>query len=276
MNKIALIFISLVFGIFFSGCFSFITDAIKQSKLAKEQEEVDCAKFERANLAKLEKKMDIYEKNQSEITIIDESKGILSNKYSKEFYCSVLEVTNSYPPETKSFAVNNGGFNDFSVKITKEAYSAQKIKEGEVIEKDVKITVYTLDKISIVKYQDYVYKADSLYIKKMRNVYAAHAKSFRRNLPCFDMNRKTYCDGDLVYVLGNDIMLRVVESGYGTVNYKLYLYVRGEPIAEASHTFMKYFQMNPPEVIGNHDLKKDEVPPARDLELNDIKTFKAW
>lgn len=265
-----------MFGIFFSGCFSFITDAIKQSKLAKEQEEVDCAKFERANLAKLEKKMDIYEKNKSEITIIDESKGILSNKYSKEFYCSILEITNSYPPETKSFAVNDGGFNDFSVKVTKEAYSAQKIKEGKVIEKDMKITAYTLDKISVVKYQDYVYKADSLYIKKMRNVYATHAKSFRRNLPCFDMNRKTYCDGDLVYVLGNDIMLRVVESGYGMVSYKLYLYVRGEPIAEASHTFMKYFQMNPPEVIGNHDLKKDEVPPARDLKLDDIKTFKAW
>ncbi len=275
MNNIALIFTSLVFGIFFSGCFSFMSDAIKQSNLAKEQEEIDCANFERANWAKLEKKMDIYEKNKSKITIIDESKGILSNEYSKEFYCSVLEITNTHTPETKSFSVNDGGFNDFSVKVTREAYSAQKIKEGKVIEKDIKVTAYTLDKISIVKYQDYVYKADSLYIKKMRNVYEQHEKSFRRNLPCFDMNRKTYCDGDLVIVLNNDIMLRVVESGYGTVSYKLYLY-KDKPIAEASHTFMKYFQMSPPEVTGNHDLKKDEVPSARDLKLNDIKTFRAW
>lgn len=166
MNKIALIFISLLFGILFSGCFSFIADAIKQSKLAKEQEEIDCAKFERANLAKLEKKMDIYEKNKSQITIIDESKGILSNKYSKEFYCSVLEITNSYPPETKSFAVNDSGFNDFSVKVTKEVHNAQMVKESEIIKKDIIIPSYIPEKISIVKYQDYVYKADSLYIKK--------------------------------------------------------------------------------------------------------------
>lgn len=289
MNKTALIFISLVFGILFSGC-SWITQAIDRNR----SENKICEIFSNIDFVFIKnggivngytyktlnnvKYSDILQPMFYDVTILNYDSGIVAWRDSdktSEVYCPKLKILNT-EKETKTFSVNDGGFNDFSVKVTKKAYSAQKIKKGKVIEKDIKVTAYTLDKISIVKYQDYVYKADSLYIKKMRNVYATHAKSFRRNLPCFDMNRKTYCDGDLVIVLNNDIMLRVVESGYGMVSYKLYLYVRDEPIAEASHTFMKYFQMNPPEVTGNHDLKKDGVPPARDLKLNDIKTFKAW
>lgn len=289
MNKIALIFISLVFGILFSGC-SWITQAIdrnrSENKICEIFSNIDFAfiknggvvngyTYKTLNNVKYD---DILQPMFYDVTIINYDSGIVAWRDSdktSEVYCPKLKILNT-EKETKSFAVNDSGFNDFSVKVTKEVHNAQMIKESEIIKKDIIIPSYIPDKISIVKYQDYVYKADSLYIKKMRNVYEQHAKSFRRNLPCFDMNRKTYCDGDLVYVLGNDIMLRVVESGYGMVSYKLYLYVRGEPIAEASHTFMKYFQMSPPEVTGNHDLKKDEVPPARDLKLDDIKTFKAW
>lgn len=275
MKKISLIFGILLCGVYFSGC-SWISELVDESKKTTEQEQKDCANFESANLAKLQNKMDTYKYYKRQINIIDETKGKLTNSRSKEFYCNVLESTKSYPPETKSFAVNGSGANDFSVKVTKNAHITQKVKEGEVIEKDIKITSYTPEKVSIVEFEKYIYKPDSLYIKKMRNQYARQEKIFRNKLPCFEMNRKSYCDGDLLKIYGVDIMLRVVEAGYGTVNYKLFIYTGSEPIAEAGYNFMRQFQMSPPEVIGNHDLKKYEVPSERTLQLDDIKTFKEW
>ena len=274
MKKIGLIFGVLLCGIYFSGC-SWISEMVNESKRATEQEKKDCYNFEIANLAKLQNKMYLYKTHKDRVEILDEQKGKLTNSRSKEFYCNVLEVI-STTSETKSFAINGGGANDFSVKVTKQSHEAQKVKEGEVIEKDIKITSYTPEKISVVEYEKYIYKPDSLYIKKMRNQYAREEKTFRNNLPCFEMNRKKYCDGDLVRVYGSDIMLRVVEAGYGTVNYKLYLYMNENPITVAGYEFMRQFEMSPPEVIGNHDFKQHEVPDERTLQLNDIKTFKEW
>ena len=283
MKKISQIVIVLLCGICFNGCLLFVSLSEK-SKQTKAQKEVDCANFEGANLAKLQKDMKTYESYKRKIKILDESKGKLSNNFSKEFYCNVLEVT-STTSETKSFAVNGSGSNDFNVKITKELYNAQKTKEGEVLEKDIKISAYSLEKVSGVYYDGYIYKPDSPYIKKIRDKYAKIKenleKTFRDNLPCFEMNRKKYCDGDLVTIWGGNgqAMLRVVESGYGTVRYELYYY-NGVPITKADYSVMEQFKMNPPEVIGNHDLKAQledgRAPLEYTLRLSDIKTFKEW
>ncbi|MGX2982812.1 hypothetical protein [Helicobacter sp. 23-1045] len=301
MKKISQIVSIALCGIFFSGCVELlysgialgvagivgagygINYAVEKSKKATAQEKIDCENFEGANLAKLEKDMIAYKSYKRNIKILDEKKGKLSNEFSDEFYCNVLEVTSTTASD-KLFAVNGGGVNDFSVKVTKELYTAQKTKEGKVIEKDIKITAYSLEKVSGVYYDGYIYKPDSLYIKKMRNQHENFKKNlennFRNNLPCFELNRKRYCDGDLVNIWGGMQMLRVVESGYGMVDYRLYLYGEGQPVIEASYDFMKQFKMNPPEVIGNHDLnrelEKSEVPSERTLRLSDIKTFKEW
>lgn len=294
MKKISQIVSIVLCGIFFCGCAELlysgialgvagivgagygINYAVEKSKKATAQEKIDCENFEKANLAKLQKDINSYESYKRNIKILDEKKGKLSNEFSDEFYCSVLEVTNKYPPETKTFAVNGNGSNDFSVKVTKEAFNVQKVKEGEIIDKDIIITKYIPEDISVVFHKGYIYKADSSYIKKLHNDYIQIERNFRNNLPCFDMNRKRYCDGDLVRVLGSVVMLRVTEAGYGTVNYRLYLYGGNSPIIEANYEYTQYFQMNPPEVIGNHDLKKYKVPEARTLKLDYINTFKEW
>ena len=302
MKKISQIVSIVLCGIFFSGCAELlysgialgvagivgagygINYAVEKSKKATAQEKIDCENFESANLAKLQKDIKSYESYKRNIKILDEKKGKLSNEFSDEFYCSVLEVTSTTVSD-KSFAVNGSGVNDFSVKITKELYNAQKVKEGEVIEKDIKITAYSLEKVSGVYYDGYIYKPDSPYIKKIRNQYENIKKdlkkNFRNNLPCFEMNRKTYCDGDLVNIWGGNgqAMLRVTKSSYGTVRYKLYLY-NGVPITEAHYEVMNQFEMNPPEVIGNHDLNAQlndgKAPLEYTLRLSDIKTFKEW
>ena len=292
MKKIGLIFSILLCGVYFSGC-SWISEAIERNDKEKEI----CEMFENIDLSFIKnnntikgyayKTLDnvkfenIINRNFYDTTILDYDNGILdwfdSRAWAKrnKLNCPKLKILNTHS-DTKSFAVNGSGVNDFNVKVTKEAHEAQKVKKGEIIEKDIKITSYTPEKVSIVEFEKYIYKPDSLYIKKMRNQYAREEKRFRNNLPCFEMNRKSYCDGDLVRVYGSDIMLRVVEAGYGTVNYKLYLYMNENPITVAGYEFMRQFEMSPPEVIGNHDLKKYEVPDERTLQLNDIKTFREW
>lgn len=293
MKKIVLAVVTaLVLGFGMSGC------GLKQ---LKQQEKNICDEFLAMDLANIKDGGNI--KNISldnvkyngwglfngweifyEAKIINYDSGIVMVKWNnyrwnnyetRELHCPKLKVLDT-TKETKSFTVNGGGSNDFSVKITKEAHITQLVKEGEVIKTDIIIPSYTPEKISVVEYKYYVYKADSPYIKKMRNSYAKIEQTFRNNLPCFEMNRKRYCDSDLVQVLGSNVMLRVVESGYGTVNYKVYFYNGKQPTAEVSYEFYNYFRMDPPEVIGNHDLKKDEVPSARDLKLIDIRTFKEW
>lgn len=283
--------IALIFGIFFSGCS--LVGLATQATNRNEGEQKICEIFAEMDFAfikngsiindsnhKTLNNTKVIDNNTDSVKILDYDNGIVEWHKSKRkkihtFKCPKLKVLDT-TKETKSFAVNGGGFNDFNAKVTKEAHITQLVKDGEVVKNDIVIPNYTLEKISIVDYKGYIYKADSLYIKKMRNAHASFEKTFRNNLPCFEMNRKRYCDSDLVQVLGNNVMLRVTESGYGTVNYKIYFYNGKQPIAEASYEFYNYFRMNPPEVIGNHDLKKDEVPSARDLRLIDIRTFKEW
>lgn len=303
MKKIALIFTSLTLGMLFSGC-ALSIEAIYRNINYNENQNKICEIFSDIDFAFIAndgtindsayktlivngatkktlnnvKFKDITKSTTYDSTIIDYKNGIVSwqdGKKTHKFNCPKLQVLNT-AKEPKSFAVNGGGFNDFEVKVTKEAHITQLVKDGEVIKKDIIIPSYKLEKLSVVKYKDYIYRADSPYIKTMRNAYAKIEQTFRNNLPCFEMNRKRYCDSDLVKVLGGNVMLRVIESGYGTVNYKIYFYNGEQPTAEVSYEFYNYFRMEPPEVIGNHDLKKDEVPSARDLRLIDIRTFKEW
>ena len=146
-----------------------------------------------------------------------------------------------------------------------------------MIEDDIKIANFKTEILNVARHNGFIYKADSAYIKKLDNDYNKLERTLRNNLPCFEMNRKTYCDGDFVIVWGSQIMLRVVESGYGQVKYALYLTNRatGAPITQADYSYTEQFHMNPPDVIGNYELEKHKVQKFL-LELDDIKTFKEW
>lgn len=214
---------------------------------------------------------------ENNATIIDYDKGLLKHpNIDKDIYCPKLKVLKS-TSETKSFAVNGGSKDDFNAKVTKKLHIAQKILDGKVIEDNIKIANFKTEILSVARHNGFIYKADSAYIKKLDNDYNKLERTLRNNLPCFEMNRKTYCDGDFVIVWGSQVMLRVIESGYGQVKYTLYLTNRatGAPIAQAHYSYTEQFHMNPPDVIGNYELEKHKVQKFL-LELDDIKTFKEW
>lgn len=279
MKRVALIIFSLLCGICFSGCF-LIKEAVNKSEKANKLEKQICENFEIFDYKNIKND---YTDNTSNVvlenntTIIDYDKGLLKNpNIDKDIYCPKLKVLKS-TSETKSFAVNGGGKDDFNAKVTKKLHIAQKILDGKVIEDDIKIANFAIEMLHIVKHNGFIYKADSPYIKKLDNDYNKLERTLRNNLPCFEMNRKTYCDGDFVIVWGSQIMLRVIESGYGQVKYTLYLTNRatGAPITQADYSHTEQFHMNPPDVIGNYELEKHKVQKFL-LELDDIKTFKEW
>ena len=279
MKRVALIIFSLLCGICFSGCF-LIKEAVNKSEKANKLEKQICENFEIFDYKNIKND---YTDNTSNVvlenntTIIDYNKGLLKNpNIDKDIYCPKLKVLKS-TSETKSFAVNGGGKDDFNAKVTKKLHIAQKILDGKVIEDDIKIANFAIEMLHIVKHNGFIYKADSAYIKKLDNDYNKLERTLRNNLPCFEMNRKAYCDGDFVIVWGSQIMLRVIESGYGQVKYKLYLTNRatGAPITQADYSYTEQFHMNPPDVIGNYELEKHKVQKFI-LQLDDIKTFKEW
>ena len=309
MKKLALAFIGLVVVLFQVGCatssycnanyaylipyaitivgpfiaYDGIAETVDKCKKNSETLKQACPAFEKYDRAK------ILHKNASfRHSIIDYEKGLISVSIDsvgfsegddKEVYCNKLKpkVLSS---ETKSFAVNGDGNYDFNVKITKEIISADKVKEGKVIEKGIKMTAYDMDSVKVIEYQGRIYQADSAFIanteKRLKDEYLKAERTLRDNLPCFESGGKAFCDGDLVRVLGSQLMIRVDKMSYGTVRYELYLYSNGSPITEASYTFLSHFRMNPPEVYGSHYLKEEVLPNPYLLSMDKVKTFKEW
>lgn len=305
MKNIVTILATLVIGIYLSGCatssycnanyaylpislfpFPFYERVIDSANNCKENAknlEQACRDFEQYDKAK------IQHKDESNLNAIikDYKKGLLSVQINtimneseyKDIYCNKLEPK-ILSSQTKSFAVNGNGSNDFQIKITKEIINAQKVKEGKVLEKDIKMTAYKIEPIEVITYKGTIYQANSSYInnlrEKLKNDYIRAEKTLRDKLPCFERSGKAYCDGDLVSIYNIPIMIRVDKAGYGTVRYELYFYQGGRPIAEANYDIQSAFRMNPPAVYANHNLKEEKLPNSHTLSVYEVKTFKEW
>lgn len=302
MKKLILALIVLIIGLFQCGCatssycnanyaylipfsifpptYSSIIDSVDNCKANARRLERACIDFEIYDKAKIQHKA---RKNLYSITVKNYEKGLISVSQQpngkKDIYCPKLEPK-IISSETKSFAVNGSGGNDFQVKITKEIINAQKVKEGKVLENDIKMTTYKIEPIEVITYKGTIYQANSSYIKnlqeKLKNDYLKAEKTLKDKLPCFERGGKAYCDGDLVSVYNIPIMIRVDKTGYGTVRYELYFYQANRPIAEANYDIQSAFRMNPPEVYANHNLKEEKLPDSHTLNVYEVKTFKEW
>ena len=122
MKRVALIIFSLLCGICFSGCF-LIKEAVNKTEKANKLEKQICENFEIFDYKNIKND---YTDNTSNVvlenntTIIDYDKGLLKNpNIDKDIYCPKLKALKS-TSETKSFAVNGGGKDDFNAKVTKK------------------------------------------------------------------------------------------------------------------------------------------------------------
>ncbi len=210
------------------------------------------------------------------------------NQLIRNFYCPYFKPIKTVLTETKSFAVNGSGNDDFKVKVIKEVVNAKKLQKDKVLDNDVQIISYRLEKedIMVVSYKDRLYLEKSSFIKnerqRLQNEF--QKKRVALQVPCFKMGGGTYCDGDLVN-LGPLLMFRISEVGGGSVRWKLYFYNGNvkEPTEEANRYNSGYYyselEMKAREVIGNDYLKqivKYEISQPTLLSLKDIKTFKEW
>ncbi|MGX2982736.1 hypothetical protein [Helicobacter sp. 23-1045] len=283
------IIVAIIFGLVFNGCALFMDEYAQQK-------ENSCIGFERVDKAFIRtngylwdnfNKRSFSSLDDKDLTatykaatqkdyyfgsvyIIDYKKGQLRSGDLWKIYCPKIKLLEKVSSETKSFAVNGGGKDDFNVKITKEVHNAQQVKNGEIIKQDIQIPIYKIEKIFAVKHNGFIYKADSPQVKKLENDYKKLEQTFRDDLPCFKLNRKRYCDGDIV---GGNMMLRVFEKGYGQVGWRLYHMIGTSPVTEAGYVGRERFEMKPPEVIGNKDLMEHKVSLPDTLKLKDVKTF---
>lgn len=182
------------------------------------------------------------------------------------FYCDKIEILNKISTDSKTFAFNGNGSNDFNVKIIKEVYKAQKVKEGKVTAKDIKITTYRLEKpIKVVKYNGVIYPEGSPTYNKV--------KSLRDKLTCLTINGATYCDGDLVkYEDKITVMIKVKDKN----NADIFYYSNGEPSYVTANQYSSSIATKTPNAIGNHNLKEYDMSNIYTLQFHQIKTFKEW
>lgn len=274
-----------------------IIDNKKAAKEARERALREaCPKFEAQDLA--------YIKNGEEFFSENLQNGIVEVE-GKRLKCEKIKVLKRQN-ETREFAVNESGIYDFSVKITKEIITAQKHKNGKITQENFIITDYKLNEIqSVIEYSRLLYKEDSPQIyaiqKELDDDYIAALENYellkrqkavaRLNGVCFKMSGKVYCDGDLVQIFKDKILIRANETGWqNEVRFKLYYTDdNGEAKGEASsgwggpwgyarwHDYYSEFEMRVPDVLDT-DTKpsKERLPKARYLEIEDVRSFKEW
>lgn len=289
-KSVAVVLVGFVVAFCLNGCWIYgsYSEAFGS---AKERKSEACKAFEKISMDIMQDK-NTYGKNINEaiegMKIVNFKTGELkiANRFDGDgvlfetFYCPYFKATKTLSSETKSFAVNGNGDDDFNVEITKEVISADKIKDGSVLEKNIKITAYKIEVVEVITYKGRIHWAVSPYIKsereRLRNEYLKAEKALRNKLPCFESGSKVFCDGDLVRVSNVPLMIRVDKMSYGTVRYDLYYYSGSSALAEASYQFLSAFRMNPPQVYGNHYLKEEKLPSVHLLKIEEVETFKEW
>lgn len=283
--------IFLVFVVFaFNGCFdeliTFVADKAKDKRQEKKQLKQRCESSEEESKKKLENG-DFSLKNSS--IHYDEAK------------CPYFIYKKTISTETKSFAVNGEGKDDFKVKVTKNVIVAQKIQKGKILEDNIEITFYKIEEQGkVIFYNARKYLANSSFIKnekqRLKNQYQTTRNRLHKNLPCFSIARKNYCDGDIIAIKesGREIlaMVRAWEVNYETLKWKLFEY-DGVEAKSAVERYTYYWgdlwynavEIGNTKIVGN-DYLKGLIPPDNldkyfedkefKLELMHIRTFKEW
>lgn len=283
----------------FAGCGFFSAGMSEAFGDAKKNRKTACYAVENISMAKLQNK-DYYIKRNGEKITLQEAQNIFSmianvNYYTGEvnyttmddnmliskLHCPIYKPTNTLSTQTKSFAVNGSGNDDFTVNVTKKIINAQKIQKDKVLENDIKIVSYDIERnTQVVSYNGRLYLANSSFIKnekqRLQNEYQKQKNALQ--LPCFKLAGQTYCDGDLINIGSMTLMVRVNEVGGGSVRWQLYYYKndRGAYYLADNH-FQMQMQMKAQQVVGNDYLKNIEREmESFTLKLKDIKTFKEW
>lgn len=297
-NSVFVLCFSLLSLCGFTGCGFFSASMSEAFGDAKKNRKTACYAVENISMAKLQNK-DYYIKRNGEKITLQEAQNIFSmiasvNYYTGEvnfttmddnmliskLHCPVFKPTKTLQTETKSFAVNGSGNDDFTVKVTKKVINVQKIQKDKVLENDIKATSFEVENMAVVNYNDRLYPAHSSFIKnvkkKLENEYLKRKNALQ--LPCFKLAGQTYCDGDLINIGSMLLMVRVNEVGGGSVRWQLYYYKddRGAYYLADNH-FQMQMQMKAQQVVGNDYLKNIEREmESFALKLKDIKTFKEW
>lgn len=260
----------------------FVSNSYENKIDAKRQREKErleniknaCPNFERDDLEKI--------KNNEEYLDDELKKGIVRVE-DKTLYCAKLKVL-SRKAETRNFAVNNSSVYDFNAKITKETIKAQKVKNGKVVENNINIVQYKIEPVKIVSYGGLLYKENAPQLENIRQQLKskyinARKKELIKKRVCISPSNNVYCDGDLVEIKGKSIMIRLIETGYGSVRYNLYFYQAGQPIREADYRVRDDFEMLLPKVYGNHyldSIEEEKLPYPYLLNIHEVATFKEW
>lgn len=290
MKKIGLAVITtLVLGFGMGGCGLFMTNTTS----ADDVKSASCKGLQDITLSNVKKAEYYYLQNDEKrnisiatiqkaldnlgVKILDVNNGKMeSTQYTERknglpeiFYCDKIEFLNTISTTSKSFAVNGNGTNDSSVKVIKEIYNAQKVKEGKIVAKDIKVTAYRLEPIKAIKYKGVIYPEGSTTYNNIKNI--------RDKLVCFEISGRKYCDGDLVKGSDNDrliLMIKAYEDKGKTVA-KVFVYGDGRPQYEASE-YNNIVKDESSYIIGNYNLKEYDMSNIYTLTLREVKTFKEW
>ena len=271
-----------------------VIESVNSCKKNAKKLEQACADFEAYDKAKIHHK----DEHKLSETIKDYEKGLLSVQIKtlsgtepKDIYCNKLKPT-IISSETRSFAVNKNGDDDFNVKITKEVISADKMKEGKVLEKGIKTAAYKIEPINVIKYDGVLYHENSTFIKNKQKQfikdYESAKKNVRKNLDCFKISGKVYCDRDIVKIYrpvsGAEwayvyFMLIVRNIGNGQVSYDMWWYDE-KPLFLANE-MIKTLHKDLPNVVENHNLKiyeeqRKALFVSHLLNIKEVATFKEW
>lgn len=197
------------------------------------------------------------------------------------FYCDKIEILDTIATDSRFFTINGNGANDFKVKVIKEVYNAQKVKEGSVVAKNINVTAYRLEPIQVVKYNDIFYPAGSPTYQKIKNL--------RDSLTCLTVKDgriveqptkdgfyRTYCDGDLLKLDNNQTLMVKVRKKRDKVEADVFEYEGGQPYQVSSNQYISAIKDEGRGVVGNHNLKEYNMSDIYTLRLHELKTFKEW
>lgn len=280
---------ALILGLGASGCSLFIQS---NKTSAEDVKSASCKGFQDITIFNAKKsEYYIYDKekrsgsvkirqkalNNLGVNVVDYDSGKMeSTRYTERkdglpevFYCDKIEFLSTISSENKSFGINGNGANDSNANVIKEVYNTQKVKDGKVTAKNIKVTTYRLEPIKVVKYNGVIYTAGSPTYQKIKNL--------RDKLTCLTIKNRTYCDGDLVKNSANDSFTFILKAykNADTIEARLFRYSDGMAWNESSeHNYLLKDEAT--SVVGNHNLKEYNMSDIYTLKLGEVKTFKEW
>lgn len=290
MKKIGLAVITaLVLGFGMSGCGLFTTSDISTSDVKS----ASCKDLQDITMLNIKKAEYYYLQNEEKrtvsalsskkfqetfgIKILDYNNGKMeSTRFTERkdglpevFYCDKIEFLNTISTESKIFGINENKTDDSGVKVIKEIYNTQKVKEGKIVAKDIKITAYRLEPIKAVKYKGAIYPEGSTTYDNIKNL--------RDKLVCLEISGRKYCDGDLVKHSDNDTLILMVKANETKDGKEARVFVYGD--GRAQYEASQYNNILKDEssyIVGNHNLKEYDMSNIYTLTLREVKTFKEW